>query len=887
VHRRHTPPATRKRLVPWAGGPQNHASFHRHFPLSQPAPESAMTNATLAGQPDPFVTVLDSLGRAAAAVGELDDPITAVQSIVSAVDGVLDDLDKIPALLTGIDELLGGLRAVLALLDAVPFVDVVAVVCTDAVTVAEELLAEATEAFTTVDESVIKPCRVAFDDLQAGLTEAHDVVHTLSTTIPAYVNTLEILHFMAEIAAPLTEVLQGSQPAEDLGTLLRTLNGVQEEVGQALLPLSGFFNGLRTVVHGVSQALDSVSGEMEATMQGVEKGLNDVEDIFDPVVNAFNSIADTIKPIRWALDAISWIFDTVCEPVIEEVLKATGLDGLVHGLEGEVEAKLGITPIVALVKSNLSGEQADAWQAQGGSAAATSGQSALGKLSGVLKQYNTRDSASLKSDIDLLIGAIAGTPIDPDKPGVIPDWPEQPGLEVPDGQASARSVGAAAIVSTRAIPLHQALRSKRLTGGFLALAAIPNPATPAPRPDVPGVLANTAGSGGVPSLDALRALATQARGHLADAATLGPGLVADLQSYDQARALPAAFRESMQDLSDLLNDGVQLLDFVEQFGFLTALLEDLKVPLAGQASAISGILGACDDLAQAGDAMDAVIGQVIQAVPSASVFTAALDYMDRVALGAASLSSAMAQARGLDARLNNTHGAALDGLQSQLDASAAAVTAQTSQVESLATASLAAAGTVHGILTAYAAALGKLSGDADVISSDALPNLGKGVHLLNILASILDPLSGLLRTLDCVDGGNPTKTGAAAAIDAFRTSAAATINGQDQALRGFFGVVLSSALHTDRMSADIQAIITLVQQDQAAFDQARQQLATVLAALAGAIKPAQSFPSTDKAGNPITVDNLFIDPAFAGSAQAVFGAVQQAAKDAGLIPGGA
>lgn len=843
-----------------------------------------MTAATLAGQPDPFASVLKSLGSTAARVEALVPPIATAQEIVTVMADVLDDLDRVPALLTGLRQLVTGLRGVLVLLEAVPIVNVAAGSCAAAATSAERLLRGADKSLKQVRRSIITPGRAAFHDLRLGLAQAHDVVHSIRTTVPGYVNTLEILRFMGRIAAQLTELLQDSQPAEQLRALLRTLDSVREDVSAALQPLTVFLDGIGTVVEAVSTALGTAFREMESTMLSVRTGLNEVEDLFGPIVDAFTAVTSAIAPVRWALDALSWIFDKVCEPVISAILHATGLDQPLDELVREVEMKLGIGPIITLVQSNLQGRDAGAWQAKGGRRATASGRNAWKGMDGALRKYNTRDSAGLRNNIALLVGAIAGTPVDPTRPAEIPDWPGQPGVRVPQMSAGARTAGAGASAAIRALPLQRALRGRRIARGFLSLAAIPNPVAPAPRPDIPGVLARTATSG-VPALDALRSLAMEARGDLAGAAALGPALFADLASYDAARTLPAAFRASMVDLSGLLKDGVRLLDFVKQFGFLTPLIEDLKAPLAEQASGIGEILTACDRLGRSGAVMDAAIGQVVKAVPSAGVFTAALDYMDSVALGAASLSSAMAQARELDAGLNGAHKAALDDLQEQLEASAAAVAAQTREVESLASKALAAGTAVHATLQAYAAALRALSGDADVLS-DTLPDLGEAVHLLNVLVSILDPLSALLHRLDCLDGGDPAKQGAAVAVQLFRTQAAGLISGQDEALRGLFGAVLSSVLHTDRLRADIQAIDALVQREQAGFDQAREALAAALAALPAAMAPARAFPAHGE-GSAIAVSNLFVDPSFASRAHAVFGAVQEAARNAGLISGSA
>jgi len=126
--------------------------------------------------------------------------------------------------------------------------------------------------------------------------------------------------------------------------------------------------------------------------------------------------------------------------------------------------------------------------------------------------------------------------------------------------------------------------------------------------------------------------------------------------------------------------------------------------------------------------------------------------------------------------------------------------------------------------------------------------------------------------------------GAATTIDAFRVTAAATIDGKDALLRELFGVVLSGALHTDRMRADILAVDALVRADQAAFDASCRQLAEELADLSGAATRTRRFSANDAAGNSIPVDNLLVDAPLAGKARAVFGAVQQAAANAGLIP---
>jgi len=439
-----------------------------------------LTATSLAGRTDPFGAVLDGLSGAVATVGDLNGPIADALEIVSVLDGVLADLDRVPALLAGIGATLEGLRGVLALLDAVPFIDAVAALCTSAVSSAEEFVRVAGEAYADVDKSVIKPCRSAFDDLKQGLTDAHDVVTMIATTVPGYVNTLQILRFMAQIAAPLTGILKGSEPAEELGALLDRLDHLQDEVGGALAPVTGFLADIQEVVQGISQALSAVFGEMRDTMRAVEDDLQAVEDVFAPIVHAFDVVADAIRPIRWALDAIAWIFDAVVQPVIDSVLEATGLKALVDDVEGAIEDKLGIKPIHDLVKTKLNAPAAAGWQERGGARAAASGQDAWAALNGLLKSYNTRDSGGFREKMNGLIGVIAGTAVDRDKPAEIPPWIAQPDVRVPD---PAPGGGTAAGGSPLALPLRRAVRARHLARGFGSLAAIAGPASATRRPE--------------------------------------------------------------------------------------------------------------------------------------------------------------------------------------------------------------------------------------------------------------------------------------------------------------------------------------------------------------------------------------------------------------------
>ncbi|MGH8698465.1 MAG: hypothetical protein ACREVS_18415, partial [Burkholderiales bacterium] len=424
---------------------------------------SSSTGIALSAQSDPFAEVLGSLKRSAAAVGVIQQPLSNVRDFVHVVDTVLDDLNKVPTIMSVVEDVLSAIGALVNVLDAVPFVDAVAAFASTVLNTIKALLKAAMELFDTTVAPIIKACRPIFDDVEKGLTKAQSVVGTIAQKVPDYINTVQILDYMADIAGALVPLLKGTEAGDRLSGLMKTFDDVKVLATKAFTPVAGFLDAITQVVDAVVAVLGSVYDAIKRSAQVAVAGLHQIESIFQPIEHAFNAVANAIKPIRWALDAIAFIFDKVVKPVIDEVLQKTGLQGQLDKVVDAVEKQLGIKAVADLVGGNIKGAAAASWQSAAGGDAAAAAQARWQELEAVLKNYNTRDADGTKKNILLLVNAIMGSAIT-DGPTPIPEWPDEPQIDGIEGGHRALLLRAAAPAG--------AGRGGRIATGFTAMARL-------------------------------------------------------------------------------------------------------------------------------------------------------------------------------------------------------------------------------------------------------------------------------------------------------------------------------------------------------------------------------------------------------------------------------
>jgi hypothetical protein len=828
--------------------------------------------AAIAAQPDPFDAVLQSLKESSASVNSVLGDIVGVGTVVTTIDDVLKALSKLPGELKIIKDVLLVLDEALLLLDPIPIIGEIAAAGETVVSFASSVCGTVQTTAGNFVKAVVDPVRIAFDDLRVGIQKAIGILRTIAQTVPEYLNTIQILSYLERVAVPLVGLLKGTDAGKRLLSLSQEFEALQREVTKILEPVAGFVKNLAAAVGAIDRVLGEAFQQVKKTAADVLSGLQYIENVFRPIRDGFNKVLHAIKPVKWALDALRWIFDKVVKPVIDKILQATGLNkAIFEPLKREVEERLGIKPIVDMVEGKLSVAGADAWQKGAGMAAATAGGEDWGKLAALLAKYNTRDSEGTGKDILLLINAITGGEIDPDAPPPpIPDWPD-----VPDFGGDKSRVG-----RLFAEGLDRNQRLDRIESGFAAMAQMQGLSMAARAPagerlllmDLMGAEARTSAQD-MPNVAALEDKARSAAQALKQVEGAAPALMQNLQLFDQARDLPAAFDEQMEDFAALFSSSVEFADFLQQFEFVKPVVDDLVEPLRAHADLASGIKTSARQLCDAGLRVDAQIQALEAAAPRAQVFTDAFDFFDAAASGASSLAQVIDAARELDREhLDGRFGPRLDELAGQVDAAAGGLVRQLGEVEASATAAIEGAESINDYLAGYASGFTTLQGSAGIVGKEALPALTSGVHYFGLFVSILDPMSCLLKATVCKDADNRYKKEAAGYIEAFESGAKSFFEQNKALVEQAFGFVIGTQVPMAQIRRDIDAIVAFSGSGQPELDATVARVGHSLAQLAQAMQPAQSY--TDEAGK--RVDNVLVDQSFASAASTLFTEIQQA-----------
>jgi hypothetical protein len=226
--------------------------------------------------------------------------------------------------------------------------------------------------------------------------------------------------------------------------------------------------------------------------------------------------------------------------------------------------------------------------------------------------------------------------------------------------------------------------------------------------------------------------------------------------------------------------------------------------------------------------------------PSTQQFTDSLQYIDQVAGGAASLGNILRRGLALDAKLGNQFSDRLTTLLKQVDADADVALAQMGSIYETVKTAMLQAGAIESYLTTYASSFLQLDRDAASVSEAALPGLSKGVQLCNTLASILDPLSGIIEDFDC-QSKNPVMVAVGVKLTTFKSEVKSLVNQQHAEITKAFDFIISEVVPSAKISSDIDAINTFVSLQGGVLDDAASGLSSSFDYLKSSMAPTKTF----------------------------------------------
>jgi prefoldin subunit 5 len=824
------------------------------------------TSITLT-QGDPFSDVLTSLQQSTSKIADIAPPLTTAADVVGTIEEVLDATGVIITVFDDLEEVVQLVEGVLPLLSPFPVVGEIADGFEAPLADVKTALAEVKQIFQQVKQDVVDPVKKVLDDIQTGLVDVQKVVLAAGEQLPNYLNTIQILNYLTEIAAPLVQVLEGTGPdgpEQRLNDLLDKLNqvkaGVVKVAGPMAKGLADVETGVQYLATEMKKAGDVIGGHVRDAVNLVRGAAG----IFQPISDAFNRVLNVLKPLKWLLEAVQWLVDHSLKPAIDEILTVTGLKKLMQGAEQKLLDKLGVGPVANLLRSNINQGDIGAQQSSVGSQQGTNMSTLWSGLGTALGDYRTNKSAALQDGMITLVSAIAGTPIDPNKPAVIPDW------DLPDLHTSTQN-------ALQARSVVRATRTLRLRAGFAGLDRMRAPALAAARPTAFAVLHSTpAGAPGLgPEWQPVSDLTNEITQTVASLQQLQQSvstLGTMIPQFDTSLTLPGTFGEHVGDLAAILQSISDLFNSIERFNIFNNMIEPFRQMVTQQAGNASQVTAAVDGLKQAVAQVDQAANPVLQSAPSPQVITDTISRLQSWSDAVVHLVNTVELGQQANVDLNNAYSDGLADLQNRINQSASDLSVRLKTIDDSAAGLQHSLDTLTESLAGYSATLGQISSHSELIYQKALPSVSKAAHVLGVIDSIVDPLSALLQEMKCVDAqGSNMKASAATAVQAMKDRADQDTSPLAKSLANVLGTIADKDLPLGQLHAVVvSANETLSTKTLQAFQSVAAPLTQALQQLTQAMTETKSYESPGKDGTPTQWSNDLVDQALATAATTLF-----------------
>lgn len=256
-----------------------------------------------------------------------------------------------------------------------------------------------------------------------GVQSTIDFNNKLVVCLPKFVKTIKVLDYMLQIADCVVPVAMGTSLSGKLEEIRNKIEKIENSAIQPIDDMRKSFDELNSVLESIKQECVEIEAKT-ADIKTVIDSIKKISDILSPIGNAFQKIINAITPIKWVLKAAECLINKVLKPVIDAILKATGLQRLIDGIETKIIACLGFDQIIDNIKEIFCKAQFIK-ELQKMASFNDDLQKTFGVLSNNLQEFSPMGNVDLGNSIKKMLGELFETQIDPTRPAYIPDWPEE------------------------------------------------------------------------------------------------------------------------------------------------------------------------------------------------------------------------------------------------------------------------------------------------------------------------------------------------------------------------------------------------------------------------------------------------------------------------------
>lgn len=375
--------------------------------------------------------ILQKLTAIRGSIVHVNQSLSQVDSLLCEVEKVLLDVERIIHLVRECTTSLKVLRETSTALSSVPIVGGCINALSKAIGAVEKALKPLSGVLSKVD-NCLSSLKKEIKLFHAGTSETISFTKLAETELPKIVNTLTVLNYLLQIVKVLLPIVEGTDLQQKMDAIREKLDGIENAVR---LPIQQFDESLVTVSASLTSIRDWCN-ELKRKTKGITQiaqAFQSVSNIISPIGNAIKKILNAIAPIRWVLQAVSCLIDKVLTPVVNAILKATGLQHLIDKMEQSIMEKLGISKLLdeltsvidnsALVKElekaiDIKSLLSDRFDA----------------LCAGLEDFSPTKNIDLREKTKDLLLSLWNSSLDFSKPALIPDWPVEPTFHAVDSR---------------------------------------------------------------------------------------------------------------------------------------------------------------------------------------------------------------------------------------------------------------------------------------------------------------------------------------------------------------------------------------------------------------------------------------------------------------------
>jgi methyl-accepting chemotaxis protein len=737
-----------------------------------------------------FIQVIEKLKHTTESLDGLTEPMTKVSTDIDHMDGFMSGLHNFDSGVDAVSNIVGLVANLLPLLDAIPIVGEIASGMQTVMNDVKFFLGKIRKTLDQADKDIIQPLKKVLDKAKKATHKFQEIFLTLTHKIPEFLTTIEILYYVAQIASPLVSILKGNDASDRLAKLVGNLTNTRDAVMSALEPFEGVFSTIKHAVAAVVTFIKGVLEKVSGPVQTAIDALTSVAHTLQPVVDTVNSVIDAIKPVRWALDAVSSIIEKVLMPVINWILEKTGLKSLFDSIEHEIMKQLHFDEVLNMITGGNLGTSAVDTNVLGEGHAGEIATKCEDLFKLLLQYRQNGGTGDVKSGVTKImvaefISAITGTEIDPNKPASIPDFPTLPNVPTASPTVSVVHLMAVGVPHPFSISKGQRLKAmfKDVSQPRVAKPRTPiisfismsptNAVTP------PDFISKPIDQSKWPKCyEALQKI-DQLSGTFESLPDEANKISLSLSRFSNSLNLSSSFGDQVDLTVSLFTSATELTQLVSQFkiDWLSPIIDPVEQVIVDQNTLATDVKAKVpllhDSITKFMAYSATAFEEFVKSDRNQSVlFNGVLARrLNGWRLGIRQLIAMIERGSGQLAYITagpkkDQAEANLKDLASQLESNAGSLSERLGKLESAFEKILQIIHTIEGQLEIFSKNLAAVGEHSNIIDQKAIPTLQKVKNIMGTVASIVDPLIGLLEAAKCVDSGNPSKVIASGAVTA-------------------------------------------------------------------------------------------------------------------------